>query len=143
MIKHISCDSIWKFDIGNVVQIKIGMVISVTVSVKNIMHVKKICMESQNMYLWEFYLKNIFDDSIYVHDENKNVSNAISTNPLDSVITCDKIINPENDVSLNSDNRNIRYIMSCCILRIFLLVFILLFMICSCCCYYLFLLHKA
>ena len=90
-----------------------------------------------------FYLKNIFDDSIYVHDENKNVSNAISTNSLDSVITRDKIINPENDVSLNSDDTNIRYIMSCCILRIFLLVFILLLIICSCCCYYLFLLHKA
>ena len=56
MIKYISCDSIWKFDFGNVVQIKIGMVISVNVSVKNIMHVKKICMESQNMYLWEWYL---------------------------------------------------------------------------------------
>ena len=54
----------------------------------------------------------------------------------DSKIICDEIIDVIIAIPINSDNKKLRYKMSCCVLHTVLLVIILLFIIINICFYY-------
>ena len=102
--------------VQRVIQIKNGIMININLSVKSIICVKKdyswnssacICKNGR-------YLKIIADDLVIVWDEVKSVTDSVSTNVT-------------SNVSINSDDKKIRYKMDCYILHMFLLVTILLF----------------
>ena len=86
------------------------------------MYVQRVCKKD---YSW--------NPSIFICENNKYLKSIVN----DSVIVCDEIINVTGSVSTNglsalskiSDNKNVRYKMSCYILHTFLLVTILLFII--------------
>ena len=77
------------------------------------------------------YLKSIVDDSVIVYDEIINVTESVSTN-----VTITTLTNFTSSVSINSDDKKVRYKMNCYILHAFLLVNILLVMIALTCYHY-------
>ena len=77
------------------------------------------------------YLKSIVDNSVIVCNEIVSITDSVSTNVISSVPA-----NVTSNVSINSDNKKIRYKMNCYNLQMFMLVVILLFLITIICYHY-------
>ena len=68
------------------------------------------------------YLKRIFDDSVIVYDETVGLASIASINATNNVPT-----NVTINVSVDSDNKKVRYKMDCYIFHTFLLGTITIF----------------
>ena len=77
------------------------------------------------------YLKSIVDNSVIVYNEIVSIMDIVSKNVISSVQA-----NVTSNVSMNSDNKKIRYKMNCYNLQMFMLVVILLFLITIICYHY-------
>ena len=103
--------------VQNVIQIKNRVKMLVNVSVKSITRAKN-----------SWYLKGIFDDSrIIVCDKIMKVIDSGSRNLANNKTKNVTIVT--NTVSINFDDKTVRYKMKCYILHMFFLVAILLFII--------------
>ena len=84
-----------------------------------------------NLSIWisetSRYLKSIFDDSVIVYDETIGLTNIASINATNNVLR-----NVTINVSVDSDNKKVRYKMDCYIYHTFLLVTITIFWFCYC-----------
>ena len=101
------------------IRIKNGIMKDVKVSVESI-----VCAKNR-------YLKSIVDNSVIVCNEIVSITDSVSTNVISSVPA-----NVTSNVSINSDNKKIRYKMNCYNLQMFMLVVILLFLITIICYHY-------
>ena len=101
------------------IRIKNGIMKDVKVSVESI-----VCAKNR-------YLKSIVDNSVIVCNEIVSITDIVSTNVISSVPA-----NVTSNVSINSDNKKIRYKMNCYNLQMFMLVVILLFLITIICYHY-------
>ena len=101
------------------IRIKNGIMKDVKVIVESI-----VCAKNR-------YLKSIVDNSVIVCNEIVSITDSVSTNVISSVPA-----NVTSNVSINSDNKKIRYKMNCYNLQMFMLVVILLFLITIICYHY-------
>ena len=101
------------------IRIKNGIMKDVKVSVESI-----VCAKNR-------YLKSIVDNSVIVCNEIVSITDSVSTNVISSVPA-----NVTSNVSINFDNKKIRYKMNCYNLQMFMLVVILLFLITIICYHY-------
>ena len=109
---------------ANVIQIKNGIMINASASVKSIVCATNIVVGNLAHVFVRIVgiQKSIVDDSVILCHEIINVTDNVSKNVTNTIST-----NVMSSVSINSDDEKVRYKMNFYILHMFLLVTILLF----------------